>query len=253
MLRFVCGLIFCFAGIAGAAEISIPPLTGRVVDQAGILSAAAEAGLSEDLAAHERATSQQVVVVTLASLDGQAIEEVGVALGRAWGIGEKGRNTGAILLIAPNDRQVRIEVGYGLEGQLTDALSRIIIERDILPRFRGGDLEGGVTAGVAAMLAILRGDEAARPQPAAPIGSEDPGETPVALIFVLIVIFILIRGRMRRASRWPLVLGGPVIWHGGSKRRGGGFGGGFKGGGFRGGGFRGGGGSFGGGGASGRW
>ncbi|MGE4064163.1 MAG: YgcG family protein [Rhodospirillaceae bacterium] len=222
---------------AHAAEISFPPLTGRVVDQAGILGAAAEAELSDKLAAHERATSQQVVVATVPALEGRAIEEYGVGLGRAWGIGEKGRNTGVILLVAPNDRQVRIEVGYGLEGQLTDALSRVIIERDILPRFRAGQMEAGIVAGVESILAVLRGEETARPQSAPPARAQDPGEIPLVLILILFFLFARF-GRRRRRGLWPVVLGGPVIWHGGGRR---------------GGGFRGGGGSFGGGGASGRW
>lgn len=244
-MRRLAFILCFFAGLAQAADLSLPPLTGRVVDQANVLLPRVEAELSEQLAAHERATSQQVVVATVPSLEGQAIEDYGVALGRAWGIGEKGKNTGAILLIAPNDREVRIEVGYGLEGQLTDALSRIIIERDILPRFRAGQMEAGIVAGVGAMLAVLRGDEAATAQPAPAFRSQDPGEIPLVVILIFFVAFVLLRRMRRRLSPWA-VLGGPTIWHGGSRRSG-------RGSGFGGGGFRGGGGSFGGGGASGRW
>ena len=246
-MRRIAFLLCFLAGHASAAEPSFPPLTARVIDRADVLSPPVEAELSEQLAAHERATSHQVVVTTIASLEGQAIEEYGVALGRAWGIGEKGTNTGTILIVAPGDRQVRIEVGYGLEGQLTDALSRMIIERDILPSFRAGPMEVGIAAGVTTMLAVLRGDEAALPQAESPAGDQDPSDLDlgdIPLVLILILFFLFVRfGRRRRRGLWPLLLGGPAIWHGGGRRSGG----------FGGGGFRGGGGSFGGGGASGRW
>src|ERR1700730_8780667 len=121
-----------FPRSAGGAEPVFPALSSRVVDEAGLLSAAERERLTAQLAAHEHATGQQVVVVTLRSLQGMPIEDFGYRLGRAWGIGEKGKNTGALLVVAPSERAVRIEVGYGLEGLLTDALSRSIIERDIL-------------------------------------------------------------------------------------------------------------------------
>lgn len=222
-------------GTAQAAGLSLPPLTGRVVDQAGILSSAAEQTLAAELQAHEQSTGQQVVVATVASLDERDIAEYGVELGRAWGIGQKDKNTGAILLVAPNERAVRIEVGYGLEGTLTDATSRLIIENVILPQFRAGNMEAGIVTGVDAILAVLRGDPDAAPQPPR-TRAKDPGGFPV--ITVLIVIFVITRFMGRRRGVWPLVLGAPTVWRGGS-RRGGGFGGG--------------GGSFGGGGASGRW
>ena len=145
-------VVLLLASIAGAAEPNFPALSGRVVDEANILSAAAEQRLTGMLAAHEQATGEQVVVVTLPSLQGFPIEDFGYRLGRAWGIGEKGKNTGALLIIVPKERQVRIEVGYGLEGRLTDAISRAIIERDLLPAFRQGDFDRGVIAGTAALL-----------------------------------------------------------------------------------------------------
>ncbi len=240
MRRFVFALLLIAAGAAQAAGLSFPPLTGRVVDQAGILSVSAEQTLTAALQAHEQATSQQVVVATVASLEERDIAEYGVALGRAWGIGQKDKNTGVILLVAPNERAVRIEVGYGLEGTLTDATSRLIIENAILPQFRAGNMEAGIVAGTRSILGVLRGDPDATPQPA-PIRSRDPGGIPIFTI--LIILFIVTRFGRRRRGLFPLILGSPTVWHGGS-RRGGGFGGG---------GFRGGGGSFGGGGASGRW
>lgn len=227
---------------AGAAEIAFPALTGRVVDQAGILSASTERKLDQDLAAHEAATHQQVVVATVSSLQGQDIATYGYQLGRAWGIGEKDKNTGAILLVAPTEREVRIEVGYGLEGTLTDALSRAIIEQRIIPEFRAGRMEAGIVAGTEAILGTLRGDAPVQPAKQRTGRRDDPGEIPPVVPIVIFIIFLLLtRGRRRRYLP-GIMLGGPSIWRGG--RGGGGFGGG---------GFSGGGGSFGGGGASGKW
>lgn len=225
-----------------AAEISFPPLTGRVVDSAHVLSAAAVQSLSQKLADHEAATRQQVVVTTVPSLQGHEIAEYGYRLGRAWGIGEKDKNTGAILLVAPTEREVRIEVGYGLEGTLTDALSRVIIEQRIIPEFRAGRMEAGIVAGTDAILGTLRGEAPLQTAKRRVDRRDDPGEIPPVVLIVVFIIFLLLtRGRRRRGFLPGVMLGGPSIWRGG---RGGGFGGG---------GFRGGGGSFGGGGASGRW
>src|ERR1700684_2575734 len=106
------------------------------------------------LAAHERATGEQVVVVTLASLQGFSIEDFGYQLGRYWGIGQKGKNTGAILIVAPKEHKARIEMGSGLEGPLTAATSRTIIENDILPSFKGGDFNAGILAGTTSILKV---------------------------------------------------------------------------------------------------
>src|SRR5215813_15579420 len=135
---------FCNA----AAEPAFPALSGRVVDQAQILDAAARARIEGKLEQLESKTSTQLVVVTLRSLQGYDIADYGYRLGRHWGIGQKGLNNGALLIVAPNERKVRIEVGYGIEGTLTDAISRLIIENAILPRFRAGDVSGGIERGV---------------------------------------------------------------------------------------------------------
>jgi uncharacterized protein len=242
-VRAVVGLIAALAlsfGVA-AAEIAFPPLTGRVVDQAHLLSPTQAAALTARLAAHEQATGQQVVVATVASLQGQEIEEYGYRLGRAWGIGQKDKNTGAILLVAPNERRVRIEVGYGLEGTLTDALSRRIIEGAILPRFRAGQMDQGIVEGTIAMLAVLGGDPDAVPQPPA-ARQQDPGTIPPVALIVLFLIFVFL-SRRGGGFLWWFPVFGPTMWRGGGRRSdSGGFGG-----------FGGGGGSFGGGGASGRW
>jgi uncharacterized protein len=207
------------------------------------------------LAAHEQATGQQVVVVTLDSLQGFTIEDFGYQLGRHWGIGQKGTNTGALLIVVPKEHKVRIEVGYGLEGTLTDATSRTIIESDILPAFKRGDFNAGVLAGTQAIVQVLGGNPlSAEPSAASDQDQYQPFSTlPLSAklsiiatfgvfgLIILMAIAVLWRHRndpVRYSGGWS---GGG--WSGGS------FGGSNGGGG----GFSGGGGSFGGGGASGSW
>jgi len=119
-----------------------------VVDEANILDPATRAALTQKLADFEAKTSDQLVVVTLKSLQGTSIEDFGVELGRRWRIGQKDTNNGVLLIVVPSERKVRIEVGYGLEGTLTDAVSKLIIENAIIPRFRANDIPGGVSRGV---------------------------------------------------------------------------------------------------------
>ena len=230
---------------AAASAMEYPALTGRVVDTAGILSAPAEAALNRQLEAHERATGQQIVVATVKDLGGLDIQDYGYQLGRQWGIGGKEHDTGVVLVIAPTLRKVRIDVGYGLEGDLTDAVSANIIQTRILPEFRKNDYDAGVRGGVDAIIAVLGGHGEAlqsrdRRVKVLPVG-----------IFWLIVLTIVLSGGfggrrggggLARAVIWGSVLNGMS----GGGRGSSGFGGG-------GGGFRGGGGSFGGGGASGSW
>ena len=141
---------------AAQSKIDFPPLTGRVVDQANLLDPATEQALTEKLAALEASSTDQLVVVTVNSLQDQEIEDFGYQLGRHWGIGQKENDGGALLIVAPNERKVRIEVGYGLEGYLTDALSSLIIQNQILPAFRDGDFPGGIEAGTDAIIAQLQ-------------------------------------------------------------------------------------------------
>jgi uncharacterized protein len=239
-------LVVLACGLAIAAEPVFPALTGRVVDEAGLLSAAERDRLVAQLAAHESATGQQVVVVTLNSLQGYPIEDFGYRLGRAWGIGEKGKNTGALLIVAPKERAVRIEVGYGLEGKLTDALSRSIIERDIVPAFRQGQFARGIIDGTSAMLVALGGTGAAPARGAGQVPEANDDLAP--LVFMAIIfLFIVLRFFFFRGGGLGTVAGA-ALWSAASRgSSGGGFGG------FSGGGFSGGGGSFGGGGASGQW
>lgn len=241
-------LLLCLWPFAAAAEPVYPALTGRVVDEANILSLAARQRVETRLAEHETATTNQVAVVTLSSLQGYSIEEFGVGLGRAWGIGQKGRDNGVLLIVAPSERKVRIEVGYGLEGTLTDALSHDIIENRILPEFRAGRMEAGVEAGVSGVLSALQGDYT----PARPTDDRDFSALfgPWILLGAMLLFFFVIDRGYRRTAREPLDSWGASASGGSSGGGGFGGGGGFSGGG---GGFGGGGGGFGGGGASGGW
>jgi uncharacterized protein len=245
-----------------AAEPTFPQLTGRVVDEAGLLSGADKAQLEADLKALEDKSSDQVVVVTVPSLQGFPIEDYGYKLGRHWGIGTAKLHNGVLLIVAPNERKVRIEVGKGLEPILTDALSKIIIENGILPNFRAGDFAGGIKDGVRGITLALTSDAAeleirARARPDA----NDVAIDWVMVIFwtLIILYFIWV---MYRSSRQPGIRGrrsGPVFipgpgWESDSRDSGwSSGGGGWSSGGGGGGGFSGGGGSFGGGGASGGW
>jgi uncharacterized protein len=239
-----------------ASGLTFPPLTGRVVDDAGVLDASTQSQLTDMLAAHERTTGEQVVVVTLASLQGFSIEDFGYQLGRYWGIGQKGKNNGVLLIVAPKEHKVRIEVGYGLEGQLTDATSRRIVENDILPSFKRGDFNVGVLAGTSSILKGLGSS-------GAPMAHSFLNDHFVAirLLFDLLLCIIVLVIRIAAARNTPTRLVrdsddgaywgplrpardsddpdsgayyGPGVYPGG-------------------GGFSGGGGSFGGGGASGSW
>ena len=245
------------AGIARAEDLAFPELTGRVVDAADVLTPGQRADLSAKLKAHEDRTSDQVVVATVPSLHGITIEDYGNRLFRAWKLGQAKANNGALLLVAPAERKVRIEVGYGLEGALTDALSRVIIASAITPRFKAGDLYGGIDAGVDGMLAVLSRD--ASEQKRAPQVRQDAagsGEVVVFVVLLLIVVFVIARANRGRGGGWVFLPSpGSGGWSGGYSGGGSsdGSGGGFSGGGSSGGGFSGGGGSSGGGGASGGW
>ena len=243
-------LILATPGLA--SEPKFPPLTGRVVDEAGVLDSRTVGELTLMLADHERDTGQQVVVVTLRSLQGYTIEDYGYQLGRHWGIGQKGANNGALLIVAPKEHKVRIEVGYGLEGTLTDAISSTIIQNYILPSFKRGDYSAGIVAATTSILSVLGGNSLSPPPPPPRPLTFWQGPWEIVVIWGLLFFgawgyFLVLWFRHRNdPHRWTTY--GGDGWSSGS------FGGGFSGGGGGGGGgFSGGGGSFGGGGASGSW
>jgi len=256
-LRFLIAFLLLLCVWAPVHAQTFPkPNNTRVVDAANLIAPAEETALDAKLAAYEKETGRQMVVATIPSLEGYPIEDYGYRLGRTWGIGSKDKDDGTLLIVAPNDRKVRIEVGYGLEPYMTDAFSSVIINTQILPRFKAGDFVGGINAGTDAMIAQLKltpEAAAARLKEAEATQADKGGGIPVALIFWMIVLFFVILPAMRRGKggrrhrgMGPVVIWGPGDWGGGS---GGGWGGG--GGGFDG--FSGGGGGFGGGGSSGSW
>lgn len=259
------GLLLALAvAVPSLAAPKFPPLTGRVVDDAGILSPAVEARLTTELAALEQQTGHQLVVATLPTLQGYEIEDYGYQLLRAWGVGRKAEDDGAILIVAPNERKVRIEVGYGLEPVLTDAMSSLIIHRAILPAFREGRFEDGVVAGAGEITKQigLPPDQAraavAQAETQAASQGDEGGSGWVAIVVIFILFWVLsgalrmfgVRRRGGGSGLWWLL---PLILSSSNRSHGGWSGGGGWSSGGGGGGFSGGGGSGGGGGASGSW
>lgn len=282
-------VVLCTIFIAASAwALDVPPLTGRVVDLAHILPADVAVALTQDLETHETKTSNQVAVLIVPSLEGDPLEEFSHRVATTWKLGRKGTDNGVLLLVSLKDRKVRIEVGYGLEGTLTDLRSAHIIRNELVPRFRNGDLPGGIAAGVQAILGTIEGTYRAEEGQS---GHARPGQEPTALEYVILGIvvgtlagIVLSHGLQRIRALLGSVLAfliaqfanvglglaaagvtAVLLWlilqanrgrgqgggWGGGVLTGpsGGFGGSFGGGG----GFSGGGGSFGGGGASGDW
>jgi uncharacterized protein len=241
------------------AALTFPPLTGRVVDDAHVLSPEVKAELTQKLAALEAKNGRQLVVVTLPSLQGQEIEDYGYQLGRAWGIGQKGSNTGALFIVVPSEHKVRIEVGYGLEPILTDAMTSVILQQFVLPKFKAGDVSGGIVDGTDALIQQLGLDDQAAQAAASQATTVEQQQhtrprhhnalgSIVAFLMVMFVLSAFFRGGRRGGGMgWilPLMFMGGGFGGGGDDDRGGGDG--------DGGGFSGGGGSFGGGGSSGSW
>ncbi|EJM19656.1 beta-propeller domain-containing protein, methanol dehydrogenase [Pseudomonas sp. GM18] len=238
-------LIWVFA-LTAQAELKFPELTGRVVDNAQMIEPAVREQLVQQLNAHEKSTGEQLVVVTLPDLQGTDIADYGYQLGRYWGIGQKNKNNGALLIVARAERKLRIEVGYGLEDRLTDAQSSVIINQVITPAFKAGNFSKGISDGVSAMLVVLGGNPLDEPSTVYGARGDQEGDFvsrhPGIFVFlVLLFILTIFVGQMFG-----------ILPSGGGRGRSGGFGGGGFGGG-GGGGFSGGGGSFGGGGSSGGW
>jgi uncharacterized protein len=269
LIALLGALTLSLAGSAASAQPQFPDRgTSPVVDAANVIDPATEAQLTAKLDAFEEANQRQFVVATVPSLQGDEISDYGYQLGRHWGLGDTENDDGIILLVAPNERKVRIEVGYGLEAIMPDGLAYDVIEQDILPRFREGDMTGGIVAGTNRIIQHLE----LPPEEAQAIAAqaterraESGGGFPagafiwMGLLFFFVILPMLSRvgGRRYRRGGAAGVVGDVILWSAinaamSGGRGGGGFGGG-GGGGFGGGGFGGGGGSFGGGGASGSW
>lgn len=270
-------LLALAAPFAAQAEVAVPELKQRVTDLTGTLDPDTASRLENTLAQFEAAKGSQIAVLMLPTTKPEEIEQFGIRVAEAWKVGRKGVDDGAILIVAKDDRAVRIEVGYGLEGVIPDAVAKRIIEEDIVPRFKQGDFSGGVEAGVSRMMRLVEGEPLPPPQDdtTAQIDGMDN--------FMLYLIVGIIGGKILGAilgkglgSSLAAVGTGALVWlatsvffigifaaffvlvmalasgRGGGHWGSGGFGGGSWGGG-GGGGFSGGGGGFGGGGASGRW
>ncbi|MCP9463920.1 MAG: TPM domain-containing protein [Nitrospira sp.] len=281
-------VLLALAGLAWG--LAVPPLTGRVVDLAHVLPTSAKGSIEAKLADHEAKTTNQVAVLILPSLEGEVLEEFSHRVATTWQLGVKGTDNGVLLLIAMRERKIRIEVGYGLEGELTDARSAQIIRNEMVPRFRAGDFAGGVSAGVDAILRTIEGSYQASERTVRPQESDGIGLVGTAVLVGIMVGFGLMgvhrlvgsfvgAGISALLAPWavPALIAGAItlavllafsaagsrgrgrsysaaddwLWY--SSRGGGWHGGSFGGMGGGMGGFRGGGGNFGGGGASGNW
>lgn len=279
---FAKALLFCLAigwSVATVAEVAIPPLTARVTDVTGTLTPDQKATLEQSLGDFEAKKGSQIAVLIIPSTAPEAIEQYSMRVVEQWKLGRKKVDDGALLIIAKDDRAMRIEVGYGLEGALNDATSKRIISEIITPQFKQGDFYGGISAGVDSMMNVVNGEPL--PKPVRGVGSDSSGWgrfLPVIFIAVLAIGGVLrsllgrlpgaiVTGGVTAFLAWAMigalsisVFAGVLallmtLLGGGMRGMGRGYYGGFggRGGGFGGGGFGGGGGGFGGGGASGRW
>jgi uncharacterized protein len=244
--------VLFIASSAAAAALDVPSLSGRINDRAGVLSASAAGDLENYLAAVEKSTGIQIALLTIPTLEGEVIESYSLKVAEKWGLGGAEADNGALLLVAMEEKKIRIEVGYGLEGVLTDAMSGYIIRETIVPEFKNGNFQGGIEAGLRAIGGVATGEAPISEELVSQSGS-DGGESGRPFVFIIIFLLIFVFGRMGRYRRYrrrgmsPLgafmlgsLLGGSNRSSGSSR-------------GFGGGGFSGGGGGFGGGGASGGW
>ncbi|MBA2126353.1 hypothetical protein DLM45_08965 [Hyphomicrobium methylovorum] len=256
LMSALAAAVLALSVFGALAAPTYPELAGRITDQAGLLSPEDKAAIEAELASLEATSTDQLAVVTVKSLEGYPIEDYGIGLARKWGIGQKGKDNGVLLIVAPNDRKVRIEVGRRLEPMMTDTMSSLIIYNAILPKFRRGDFAGGIKDGVRDIKSVLLGDADEVKRRAQ--GARSPNDDPTAMLHLLVffLIFALIvwvnyrnsramgAGGMqdpRRRRGGMVVIPGSGNWGGGWSGGGGG------------GGWSGGGGGFGGGGASGGW
>ncbi|MCF8215492.1 MAG: TPM domain-containing protein [Chlorobium sp.] len=226
--------------VSSAYALDVPQLSGRINDLAGMISPEVEAALDTRLALIEKQESTQIVILTVPSLEGDPVEDFSIKVAEAWKIGQKGVDNGLLFLVSRDDRKVRIEVGYGLEGRMTDLLAGRIVDTDVVPLFRAGQFDAGFQKGVESIILAVQGEYKAAP-------AKEKRGTPSLGLLVLIILFIYFISQISRGGGPFIHGGGPGggYYGGGSFGSGGGFGGG--------GGFSGGGGGFGGGGASGNW
>jgi uncharacterized protein len=227
MIRGAILLLFGWLALAApgyAAGPTFPALTGRVVDAANVIPDDTEVRLTQKLAALETQSHRQLVVVTLPDLQGYEISDYGYQLGRAWGIGSKDKDNGALLIVAPKERKLRIEVGYGLEGVLTDGFSSLIISQTIVPKLKAGDLPGGIEAGVDAIIHQLTLPPAEAQALAAQPPKDDTGFAIGVIaafvgffIFIFIIIRLVARASRQGTRRHAGAAGAPVtVWDTGS-------------------------------------
>lgn len=251
LARLVIPLMAIVLQVSRAEALEVPPLTGPVVDRAGLLSAHGQRVITNFLLRLKQQSGHEVAVLIIPSLEGRSIEGYSIEVVEKWQLGTKEEDNGVLLLIAQQDRTVRIEVGQGLEGDLTDAHSKRIIEQDILPLFRSGYFEDGILLGVRKIAGRIYPQVENLPEPIDRRSVSSAKSSLMELVITAIfLIFLVLMSFIRRRGGGGPGMGG---WYGGGGfGRGGGFGGGFGGGGFGGGGF-GGGGGFSGGGATGRW
>lgn len=278
------GWLACALGWSAhsAAQVAVPPLTGHVIDQTGTLTAEQKAALEQTLTAFEARKGSQLAVLMVASSAPEAIEQYALRVAEQWKLGRKKVDDGVILVVAKNDRAMRIEVGYGVEGALNDLTSKRIISETILPSFKRQDFDGGITAGVEQIIRVIDGEPLPAPgaRPGQGVGGFDGVQQYAPMLFILAVAVggvlratlgklpgSLVTGALVAVIAWFVVgaismaliagvvalfvtlMGGGMLGRGMGGHYGGGRGGGLGGGG----GFSGGGGGFGGGGASGRW
>jgi uncharacterized protein len=194
-------LLLCWAAVA-LALVAVPPLSGRVVDQTGTLGSSDIASLTQTLKDLETRKGSQIAVLIVPTTDGEAIEQFALRVAEAWKIGRKKVDDGALLVIAKNDRRLRIEVGYGLEGALTDVTTKRIIDEDITPKFKTGDFAGGVSAGVDRMVRIVNGEKLPEPEPP---HWQDSGLLNIDPFNPFVLVFVFIVGSALRAALGRLV------------------------------------------------
>jgi uncharacterized protein len=248
-MRTFAGVLALVLAILSAHAANLPALTGRIVDEANIVPAETRNTIEPKLVELEQKSGIQLVIATIRSLGGQDIEPYANELFRAWKLGEKTKNNGVLLLVAPNERRVRIEVGYGLEGTLTDALSKVIVANAIAPRFKAQDFGGGISRGVDDIITVLTTDASEwQKRPSLRLDHQEKVD-PTGWILIAGLIGLIVLLTLSPSFRWFFfnVLLSAMLSSGGRSYGGGGFAGG------GGGGFSGGGGSSGGGGASGSW